>query len=381
MTANKKGLYGEGRWRKRGNSWQNEFYVPKGPEGKRHTISITEPTKAEVRARKAVLIKQIQAGVDIDGGAIFISDYLPTAFEDFKSKKERKGKALAVSTVSEYERAVKVLTAELGDLQLNRLTPIRVDKAVWTNGATPNVARKRYTILNILIKEALYQNLLESNVMDRVEAPLQVTADVYIPTRDDIDLLFDIARNTRYETPLYLQFHLGARIGELLALTWSDVNFETQRITIDKTLDSFSSPIQTKPTKNGESREMPITAQTVEVLRLHRISQKQDQLRTLSWADQDLIFPNTRGGWWDYSNYRRGLLPVIDESGLKSDDKKLCTHAFRHACAATLLTNGKHINLVKKFMGHKNVRTTDQFYGDIHDDGQDDLADTLSQVV
>ena len=100
--------------------------------------------------------------------------------------------------------------------------------------------------------------------------------------------------------------------------------------------------------------------------------QRIEAMKTLAWNDEGLIFPDYIGGKWNYSNYRRGLVPIIERSGVTKDSTdSICTHAMRHACAAYLLSNKEDprpIAEVSKYLGHRETRTTDRYYGDLLED-------------
>ena len=383
MTTQTKTSYGDHAARKLpSGSWNVRVHLPPLADGTYPRKSFTAKKLSDARKQADAYLKSIQLGVDVEAGTISLAVYLSDFLKKYMSKKERQMRPLANGTRVEYERAIKVLTAEVGDAPLNRLLPTVIESAIWSRGASPDVARKRYTVLNLALKEALYENLIEVNVLDRVERPVgNGHKKPVILTPEEIATIFAEAEDTRFEIALRVQLMVGCRIGELLALKWSDVDMEKSKVTIQRSIDRYSEVPSFKPVKNYEARTVEVTSEVLDILRKHRQNQRLQKLRTLAWNDEDLIFPSATGSIWLYSNYRRDLQPIIASSGVsRADGETVGTHSFRHACAAILLTSGIPLAQVSKFLGHQNIRTTDQYYGHLLEDTSE-AASVMSKFL
>jgi integrase len=86
------------------------------------------------------------------------------------------------------------------------------------------------------------------------------------------------ARGTRWETFIDLALMLGARRGELLALTWDDVDFEARRVTVRASLSQTAAATAIKSTKSGRVRKIPLTTSATEAFRRQRVLQNEDRL-------------------------------------------------------------------------------------------------------
>ena len=74
-----------------------------------------------------------------------------------------------------------------------------------------------------------------------------------------------------------------------------------------------------------------------------------------SWRKQGLVFPNTLGGYADYTNLvPRHFKPLLRRAGLPD----IRFHDLRHTCATVLLTKGVHPKIVSEVLGHSNVSIT-----------------------
>jgi integrase len=109
---------------------------------------------------------------------------------------------------------------------------------------------------------------------------------------------------------LRLATAVGARRGELLATRWVDLNWETGRIRIERSLYQVKAHIGIKPTKTRQARTVTIPPSLVEYLKLHR--QTQDQHRESFGPDYrtdlDLIFADPSGNYWLPSSVSRAAV-------------------------------------------------------------------------
>ena len=81
-----------------------------------------------------------------------------------------------------------------------------------------------------------------------------------------------------------------------------------------------------------------------------------------SWQDRGLVFPNTIGGYADYTNLMpRHFKPLLKKAGLPD----IRFHDLRHTCATLLLTKGVHPKIVSEMLGHSSVSITLDVYSHV----------------
>ena len=81
-----------------------------------------------------------------------------------------------------------------------------------------------------------------------------------------------------------------------------------------------------------------------------------------SWHDRGLVFPNTLGGYADYTNLvPRHFKPLLKKAGLPN----IRFHDLRHTCATLLLTKGVHPKIVSEMLGHSSVAITLDVYSHV----------------
>ena len=95
----------------------------------------------------------------------------------------------------------------------------------------------------------------------------------------------------------------------------------------------------------------------------HRELQDAERARANgSWRALGLVFPNTLGGYADYTNLvPRHFKPLLRRAGLPD----IRFHDLRHTCATLLLTKGVHPNIVSEMLGHSSVSITLDVYSHV----------------
>ena len=158
--------------------------------------------------------------------------------------------------------------------------------------------------------------------------------------------------------------HTGLRCGEVLALQWSDIDFEQKTVTVNKNLtkikerdqgnNSHKRTTYVKGTKTESgNRVVPLNSKAVAALKhLQRIYKKCGITgNNVASSKSNKPLDNIRL----YHLLRRMLKYA-------HIDKPLTIHQLRHTCATRALRAGVSISVVSKWMGHANISTTYNTY-------------------
>jgi integrase len=169
----------------------------------------------------------------------------------------------------------------------------------------------------------------------------------------------------------YLLMMTGLRIGEALALTWDDVDFELQTLFVSKTVAHYASRrrdgtkayqavVKPPKTKNG-NRNLKVSKVLLDALRLQQASVAlSSSAGSDSWVDGNLVFPNQLGGYIDARNLRRRFYAFLKANGLR----RIRLHDIRHGFATLALEDDPgSLPAVSKALGHASVAITMDIYG------------------
>jgi integrase len=127
----------------------------------------------------------------------------------------------------------------------------------------------------------------------------------------------------------------GARRGELLAVQWPDINFESGMMTITKSLEQTKAGLRVKCTKSDEPRRFALPAAALDALRDHRIEQDPDKAFFGS-DDQDnqLVFCRPEGGYYSPDRVGARVSELMKKVGLEGVSLHSCATRTRASFSA-----------------------------------------------
>lgn len=152
--------------------------------------------------------------------------------------------------------------------------------------------------------------------------------------------------------PLLLcAFRTGMRLGELMGLRWSDVNFNENLLEVRQTY--LRGRIDTP--KSHKGRRVDMSDQLKMVLLGHR----QRMLAKFGTLPEP-VFCNTDGSYQHGGNFRNRVFAQLIR---RLDMARFRIHDIRHTFASLLLAQGAPIVYVKEALGHASIQTTVDIYG------------------
>lgn len=190
----------------------------------------------------------------------------------------------------------------------------------------------------------------------------------------------EAAKGSRYYALFYLALATGMRSGELLALTWNDVDLAAGMVAVRRTLAGVSdgAPVWQDPKTPAARRRIPIDPAAVEVLRQHRRRQAEERLKAgPAWQDHGLVFCTRSGRPVIYTNLYYLMRGIAKRAGVPP----IRFHDLRHTHATILLRQGVHPKVVAERLGHSRVAVTLDTYSHVLPDTQAEAARVIGQVL
>lgn len=198
---------------------------------------------------------------------------------------------------------------------------------------------------------------------------------------EDIEKILDALESEplKWRTITTLLIVTGCRRGEIAGLKWEKVDFEENRIKIDCALvSSKSKGVYEGSTKTRDVRYLSIPAETMALLRQHKIEQLRLQLANGDrWISTGYCFTQDNGDRMNPDSITGWLKDFSERHGLPH----INPHAFRHTVASVLLANNTDIVTVSKQLGHASVNTTEGFYSHIIEENKAQAAECLADVM
>ena len=158
---------------------------------------------------------------------------------------------------------------------------------------------------------------------------------------------------------------LGLRQGELLGLSWQDLDFGAGVLTVQANLQWHGGAYHRDEVKTARSRRtIGLAPELTEIFRHHQARQKfEQQRREATWVgnDWDLIFTGRDGTPLHGTRVTRAFQRQLAAAGLP----KKRFHDLRHGAASYMLAEGASLSEVQRVLGHSTITVTNDVYGHI----------------
>lgn len=239
-----------------------------------------------------------------------------------------------------------------------------------------------HAVTHAALEHAMRHNIIPRNVADLVKAPRPATCDMHILDKAQVNQLLATAAaaDGRLQAIYLLATRTGMRLGELLALTWADVDLDGRFLQVRHTLHHPQAGGWTITTPKTEKsrRRIDLAPSVMESLRAHRVRQHVERLAAGSaWRDRDFVFCRQDGEPLRGTHvYQRQFLPPLQRAQLPA----IRFHDLRHTCASLLLVAGVTIKAVSELLGHSSVAITWDRYSHVVPSLQRDAAMALESL-
>lgn len=374
--------------KKRGNGEGTIYQRPDGTwctqitvyvDGKRKRPTLYGKTRKEVADKLNKALSDRDGGLSFDANNLKLGDYMQRWLEDSKQ-----GSVKPV-TYRGYERMVRNhLVPTLGRIKLKALTPTHL-RGLYRQKIDAGLSARTVGYVHATVHNALEQavndGLIPRNVADAVKPPQIHREEIKPLTPQKVKRLLEAVAGDRFEALYVLATTAGLRQGELLALTWEDIDLDRGVLQVRRTLSGFKggNPIFGTPKTAKGRRSVKLTAKAVESLKVHQEHQQEEQKELAGlWLDHKLVFPTRVGTPVSRHNLvARSFKPLLKHAGLPD----IRFHDLRHTCATLMLAVGTNPKVVQETLGHANVSVTLDIYSHLLPNMQDEVAEKINELL
>lgn len=363
----KPGIYPRGKDAKGRERWLIRYELPRDPStGKRRQKAETfYGNKREAEKRLREILVQVDQKAFTAPSNMTVAQYMEEWLEKYRADHPVESTSdTAQSLITNH------IIAEIGHLKLAELLPYHLDKLYQKlrkkadkggKGLSTRTVRYIHTLVNSALERAVDLQLIPANPAAKVKPPKLHQREVKPLTDEQRDLFLQAARDSRFYNLFVIALGTGMRMGELLRLTWDQINFAERTLTIVNMLDDEDDEGATDAKREGSKRTIPLVPDVVRALKAQRAAQAEEKLKAgPAYEDKKLVFANALGRPINPSNLRnRYFKPVLDKAGLPRDTH---FHALRHTFATSLLRKGMDIKKVSAWLGHANAGFTYRVY-------------------
>lgn len=341
---------------KRGNGWEARLR-PYDRNGKRHNMSKGGfKTKAAAQIWATEVKEKYHKGIDLSQD-ITLLHYYHSWVEEYKKPK------LSHITLNRYKIIEKFLDRYFCNAELKDITRSQYQHFINEFGSNhaPETVKKTNSIIRACVQSAILDGYIYRDFTQRVTLTAnrnRILKVEYLNLKEIKQLLgaatsrLDPRYTSRYM--IIAAIYTGARLSELQALTWKDINFLKHTITINKSWDATEYTF--KPAKTQSSnRTIIINDQLLNYLR---------QLRAKN--NSTMVFQNIFGTIPTSNGVNKTLRNLLAD--LNINKKNFHFHSLRHSHVALLVDRGIDAYDISKRLGHSSISITLDVYGDMFDE-------------
>ena len=335
-------------------------------------------TRAEVVEKVRTLLEDSRSGKVAPGRSPRLEDFLRQWLQTIEG-------TIRPSTFASYSGIVrKHLIPVLGRTTIDRLTVQDIAGLLArkrSEGLSSRTSQYVLFILRNALNKAVRWGIASRNVAQLIDAPRVSHRDVNVLSPDDALRLVTAAREDRLEGLWVLALSTGLRRGELLGLSWSDIDLDRRQLRVTKALQRVTGQglilTETKTRRGRRSIILPIG--TVEALRRHRVRQLEDRrIAGSAWKQTEFVFTSARGTPLDGDNLiSRPFARLLEQTGLPP----MRFHDLRHSCASLLLAQGVAPRIVMETLGHSRIAVTLDTYTHVLPALQREAADAMDRAL
>lgn len=281
-------------------------------------------------------------------------------------------------TIEAYEEKLrKHVVPTLGRTRLDKLTATQVEQlygAKLAAGLSPSTIGMVHQVLHSLLKLAKRRKLVGYVVTDDVDPPKRSKYQARSLTLAEARALLKGIRDHRHGPLWTFILGTGCRFGEAAGLTWADLDLDEgiatirQQVTRERKDGHVSLTIRPVKTDAG-NRAAPLAPWVVSALRAQRA--RIAEMRLVAgqhWRDQNLVFPNTKGGPLAENHvlvtWHRALKKITLPDGTAVP--KIRMHDLRHTKGTLMVDEGEELIVVQRTLGHaKQSITADLYVGKV----------------
>jgi integrase len=358
------------------------------PSGRRQRKYVAGKTREEVREKYLRLHEASRRGpvtTRVPTLAQFLDGWLD----------EVVAASVAPATVSSYRMCVRLYIApQLGAKRLDKLT-VR-DVQGWVNRLRKTcqcceqgkdaereeprccaigqcchqtlsewTVHQAYAVLRGALSQAVREELVTRNVAALVRVSVPRTQRRQVWTVEDARRFLESSRESGdpYHAGYVLLLVLGLRRGEVLGLTWTDVDLAAGEARIRWQLQRLDGRLAQRPTKTTSSEAvLPLPKICVDALVSHRAMT--DRWRALAgpaWHDNDLVLSTRYGLPIDPRNFHRKFKERAAAAGVPV----VPVHSTRRTCASLLVELDVHPRVAMQILRHSQISVTMDIYSQV----------------
>lgn len=377
---------GEGSISKRSDgTWWARITVGKTPDGKQKRKAFYGKTRKEVQEKLTTALNDMNNNTYIEPSKIKLSTWLDTWLLEYKKN------SVKVGTYINYEQSIRTrIKPALGGYALKEIRNDMVQKFVnqlKEKELSASTIENTYCVLKMALEQAVDNDMISKNPANKIVLPKRTKKETRALSLEEQEAFIKVAREYSNGEAFILILATGLRIGEALALTWEDIDFENKTLTVNKTqvehvIREDGKSVRkvnygTPKTKTG-NRTIPLIPAAIDLLKEVRKKQE-DQRKKLGkgYQQNNLVFCTFDGKVIFISNMERRVKLIAKRIGAED----VHPHTLRHTFATRGLENGIELKVMQVLLGHSKIDMTANIYTHVLPEKKNESIMKLSDTI
>ena len=371
---------GDGMVRKRADGrWEGSIVVGHKEDGSPIFKSVFAKTQKDLMPKLHNLIEEYRDVELSERSAMTLNEWLDYWLEAYAKP------TLKPNTYLGYVRYAKYFRERLGDKPIRQITRTDVQRAyndIRRNGRqrlrdekgtslSDSMVRSLHMMLHNCMNAAVSAHLIPRNPTEGTTIPKANHAPKKILNNSQLDTFMQaIEAEPMWYDFFYTEITTGLRLGEICGLQWEDLNEETGRLSVRRSVSRASGgglQIGETKTETGK-RTILLPPSTLHLLKERRKTAMTEWIFPSLLEPENPVSPNTA--------YQR-LKVILKQAGLPD----IRFHDLRHTFATHALTSGVDAKTLSGILGHTNASFTLDTYTHVTTDMQKNAAGIVGDFM
>lgn len=281
-----------------------------------------------------------------------------------------KGDNIRYNTRRNYnERYEKNIKQHIGDMLLKDIKPLHCQNVLnnMSEKYANSVIEHSRLVMWMMFDSALENELITKNPVTKSvkctsgRKPKEKRA----LTIDEQRLFLETVKDSSNYNQYAFVLQTGLRVGELIGLRWSDIDFKNKILHIRRTMEyrhCYREWRIGEPKTKNSVRDIPLTHEAINILKNQKERLKKIKIIPIEFSDT--VFLCKKGTPTKNSAYDTKLFYYCDKAGIP----RFSMHVLRHTFATRCIESGMRPKTLQMILGHSNIGITMNLYVHVTDD-------------
>ena len=380
-----------GHIRRRGGSWELKYDTARAGGQRQIVYRAFKGTRREAEAELARLLAQVADGGHVDPSKLTVAEHLRARLAHWRAMG-----TISPKTAQGYDGLIEHQIAPfIGAKLIQKLTTADIESwhaTLLTRGAKGRHGRPdgeggvsartighAHRVLTKALHEAMRHGLVLRNVCTAQRAPKIVAEEMSILTPQQVVELSTLLEGHDLGPPALVALFTGLRRGEILGLSWGNVDLDDEVIRVRESLEETKTGLRFKaPKSKAGIRDVTLPAIVSDVLvaQRKRLLERRFALGQGKLSDTDLVFPTLDGSPQSPDSFGSAWGKLAKKLGLG-----VSFHGLRHTHASQLIDAGLDVVTIAKRLGHASPAITLNVYAHLFRKDDRKAADAINAAL